>query len=205
MEFAVDLNEKTFYILQIKPMASLHGQQKVDIENIRKEKIICHSPKTLGHGLIDTVSDIVYVKNESFDSAKTRDMAGEIGVLNKELGSQGRKYLLIGPGRWGSLDPWLGIPVDWAKISNAQVIVETTLEDFVIDPSYGTHFMHNVISLGIGYFLLNHVKKEGHIDWKHLNSLKPLKETAYLKHIRFANPLDIRIDSKTGNGYVLKG
>lgn len=202
MEFAVDLKYRTFYILQIKPMASFHGQQKVDIENIDTKKIICHSPKTLGHGIIDDLYDIIYVKPENFDPKDSAIIASEIGRLNETLGKRNRKYILIGPGRWGSADTWLGIPVKWANICNAKVMVETTLENFVIDPSYGTHFMHNVISLGIGYFILNHIKKEGEINWKWLKSAKSAEETTHLKHISLKKPLDIRIDSKTGNGFV---
>lgn len=204
MEFAIDLKSRNFYILQIKPMASFHGQQKVDIENIDEKKLICHSPKTLGHAMIADVRDIIYVKPENFDTRNTMNIAAEIGKINKILKDKNRKYLLIGPGRWGSADPFLGIPVDWAKICNARVIVETTLDDFVIDPSYGTHFMHNVISLGIGYFILNHITKEGEINQDWFNSRKDQAETKYLKHIVLKKPLDIRIDSKTGQGFVLR-
>jgi CheY-like chemotaxis protein len=157
IEFAVNLDRgedglQEFAILQMRPMISRWSTQKVKLEGEPGQSVLCQSPRTLGNGYVHNVTDVVYVKPERFEAARTVEIAGEIGRINEALKSEGRQCLLIGPGRWGSADPWLGIPVRWNQISESRVIVETTLQDFVIDPSYGTHFFHNVTSLGLGYF-----------------------------------------------------
>ncbi len=131
-------------------------------------------------------------------------IAREIGEINARLEAEGRGYMLVGPGRWGSADPSLGIPVGWGDISAAKLIVETTLEGFVVEPSYGTHFLHNVIALGIGYFSVRHDTGEGRIDWEWLAAQAPYHESGHLRHLRMQAPLDIRIDGRSGRGAVLK-
>ncbi|NLO90453.1 MAG: histidine kinase, partial [Elusimicrobia bacterium] len=204
MEFAVDLEQREFNILQIRPMSALHASANVDMSGFAAEQVLCRTDKALGHGYMDDLSDIIYVKPGAFDTSATRAIAAEIAALNKQLSSQRRKYALIGPGRWGSGDQFLGIPVNWGQISNARLIVEVTLPDFMPDPSYGSHFLHNVISLGIGYFLINHLRDEGSMDWAWLDAQPAVSESAYLRHVRLPKPLDVRIDSRTGLGAALK-
>ncbi|HAH31737.1 MAG TPA: histidine kinase [Elusimicrobia bacterium] len=204
MEFAcvLDKENKTaeFNILQMRPMVSRSFLKKVHLEELKKENLICSSAMTLGNGYIKDVFDLIYVKPESFNSLKTREIAEQIGELNSRLKLENRHYLLIGPGRWGSSDPSLGIPVKWDHISNSKVIVEADYEGFSVDPSYGTHFFHNVTSLGIGYFTINSYSKEGFINWPWLKGAAVSHETAYVRHLRLSSPLDIRVDGSEGRG-----
>ncbi len=202
MEFAVELDTATFHILQIRPMTGMDRNERVHTDDVPAEQVICRSPKSLGHGYIKNIHDVVYVKPQNFDAATTKTISAQTAALNDELRSQGRFYALLGPGRWGSSDPWLGVPVHWSQISSARLILETSLPGFIVDPSYGSHFLHNVIALGIGYFILNH--QENPVDWDWLDSRPALHETPFLRHVRLANPLDIRINSKTGIGVMLK-
>jgi len=208
MEFAVSMKDDgsviDFYILQMRPMISRQATQKVVLDGIAPEKIACESPRVLGNGVITDIADIVYVKHENFNAEFTKTIAAQIGDINDKLKPEGRRCLLVGPGRWGSSDPWLGIPVKWNQISMSRVIVETALESFAIDPSYGTHFFHNVTSLGIGYFTVSDLKHEGHIDWAWLDSLPAMDETEYVRHVRLPRPLEIRIDGAQGKGVILK-
>ena len=204
MEFAVDLDAREFNILQIRPMSALHSSAAVEIGNFPKEQMLCRTERALGHGYLSDIQDIIYVKPAAFSTSATRAIAAELGALNSALSAQRRKYALIGPGRWGSGDQFLGIPVSWGQISNAKLIVEVTLPDFMPDPSYGSHFLHNVISLGIGYLLINHLHKSGDVDWAWLDSLPAASESKYLRHVRLEKPLDVRIDSRTGEGVALK-
>ncbi len=209
MEFAVTLGRgggeaSEFHILQMKPMLSRWNTQKVRLADEDSGRIACRSEMTLGNGYISGICDIVYVNPGSFNPADTVVIAAEIGNINRILSAEGKSCLLIGPGRWGSADPWLGIPVKWNQISASKVIVEAAIEGFDIDPSYGTHFFHNVTSLGIGYFTVNKPKNRGDIDWNWLDGLPALFQTRYLRHIRLDKPLDIRIDGSSGRGVILK-
>ena len=152
-------------------MMSRPLHERVSLEGLDPPRVLCESPKALGNGRIMDVADIVYVRSRGFDPAKTAELAERIGELNDRLRREGRVCLLIGPGRWGSADRWLGIPVKWHQISMSRAIVETTTEDFAVDPSFGTHFFHNVTSLGIGYFTVDPRKGEGRIAWDWLESL----------------------------------
>ena len=194
-----------FSILQMRPMISRQANQRVNFDGLEKAHLLCESPRTLGNGLMNTLADIIYVKPENFSASETPAIAEEIGRINEELRRAGRQYLMIGPGRWGSSDHFLGIPVKWSQISASRVIVETTLDNFIVEPSYGTHFFHNVASLGIGYFTVNHIKKEGIIDWNWLATQKTVQETAHLRHVRLEKPLDIRVDGSTGRGVIALG
>lgn len=200
IEFAADIKTNTFYVLQMRPMSVLNAQSKIDISDVDRGKIIVKSTKTLGHGIFNGIKDIVYVKPESFDSSKTKLMAATVGELNKKFFGENKKYLLIGAGRWGSSDHWLGIPVSWGQITNAGVIAETTLPGFLVDPSYGSHFLHNVISLGIGYFILRHTDPADILNWQWLNSNPAVFEDDYIRHISLAQELDIRISSQETTG-----
>ncbi|MBI4248399.1 MAG: histidine kinase, partial [Elusimicrobia bacterium] len=194
IEFAVDIYRNEFNILQIRPMVSWGQSKEVKLDPAEQERAVCYSHKALGHGQFAGISDIVYVVPERFDVAKTRLIAREIGQINERLKKEGRGCMLIGPGRWGSADSSLGIPVNWREISAARLIVETTLENFDVEPSFGTHFLHNVVALGIGYLTVRHMDEEGKIDWDWLGRQKAFEETSFLRHIRLDKPLDVRID-----------
>ena len=149
------------------------------------------------------LSNIIFVDPQEFDASQTAKIAREIENLNKEFGSS-RRYLLIGPGRWGSADPWLGIPVNWKQISRAKVIVEAGLENFHIDPSFGSHFFQNVTSLRVGYFTVNPKGRGDSLDWNWLREQKIYKETAHLKWLKFDEPLTIQMDGRIGAGVIMK-
>jgi len=206
MEFACDYDSRSgaaaFNILQMRPMTSRSLVKKVTLKDLKPENLLCLSALALGNGAHKDISDLVYVIPEAFSPLKTLAIAAEIGELNARLREQGRSYLVIGPGRWGSSDPLLGIPVKWNHISGSRIIVEAAYGDFVVDPSYGTHFFHNVTSLGIGYFTINETTPESFINWDRLKAEKPLEEFTYIRHLRFERPLDIRVDGSDGRGAV---
>ena len=208
LEFAVNLfknPEKTpeFYLLQIRPMAVNKYTYENDYSITSDHKIFCRSNQTLGDGIIKNIQDIVYVKPADFDAAHTKDIAQEVGQFNQKLGTE-RPYLLMGPGRWGSADPWLGIPVDWDEISHAKVIVEYNMEDFNIEPSFGGHFFQNIAGLRIGYFMVNQKGEFDFIAWDWLVEQPVQEETGYLKWIHLDDPITIQIDSNSGEGVCLK-
>jgi hypothetical protein len=195
---------KMFYVLQIRPIVSLNESVDIDIEQIRKEDCIITADHTLGNGLIKGINDFVYVKPEAFNPAKTRDIAELVGKLNAKFLEEGKYYILVGPGRWGSSDPWLGIPVKWPQISSARVIIESGLENYRIDPSQGTHFFQNLTSFGVGYFTINPFIKDGFYDLKFLEQQEVYYEDDYIRHIRFEQSLNIIIDGRKNRGMILK-
>jgi hypothetical protein len=203
IEFAVDLNKDkegkaSFFLLQIKPLLGDKTDFEIDEKSINFDELILFSEKGMGNGIINEVYDLIYVDVDKFDKSQTTQMADEIAKLNDKMKKEGRKYVLIGPGRWGTRDPWIGIPVKWASISNAKVIVETNLEGFPLESSSGSHFFHNVISMNVGYFSVQHGIGRNKIDYEKLNKHKPLNKTKYFKHIRFKEPLIIKMDGKKG-------
>lgn len=204
MEFACDYDPASgaaaFSILQMRPMVSRSPVKKVSLKDLDPANLLCLSPKALGNGAPRDIHDLIYVIPEKFDPLKTRDIAAEIGELNARLRAEGRSYIIIGPGRWGSSDPLLGIPVKWNHISASRVIVEAAYGDFVVDPSYGTHFFHNVTSLGMGYLTVHEQNAESFINWDRIRARAPIFEGAYIRHLRFDSPLDIRIDGSEGRG-----
>jgi CheY-like chemotaxis protein len=206
IEFAVDMtaDPMRFGVLQVRPIISHEEFTDVCLNEIDENQAVCFSPQALGNGQICNVSDIVYVKPESFDTSQTRRMAAEVGVVNNKLHKMGRSYMLIGPGRWGSADRWLGIPVTWEQICSAQVIVETTLDNFLVAPSQGTHFFQNLTSLGIGYFTVDPTVNSGHIDWDWLGRQPAAEETQYVRHVALSQPLGIKLDGRTRRGVVLR-
>jgi hypothetical protein len=211
IEFAVDFdphnkNPPTFAIIQIRPLiiSQEHAHITWDEKDTRNENVLIHSTKALGNGLFGFIQDIVYIPPETFDSSKTVEIAGQIGKINKDLIENKTPYMLIGPGRWGTQDRWLGIPVAWSQISNVKVMVETALKDFNIKPTQGTHFFQNIISRGIGYINTTLSPRESFIDWKWLNRQKAEKELDYVKHIRLDNPVIVKLDGRTGHALVLK-
>jgi hypothetical protein len=201
IEFAIDLNKDTggrasFYLLQIKPLIGNAEDYNIDEEKIEKEDVIVFSEKGMGNGLINDITDIIYVDTELFDKSRTKEMADEIEQLNEIMKKEDRKYILIGPGRWGTRDPWIGIPVNWPQISNAKVIVETSLEDFPLDASSGSHFFHNVTSMSIGYFSVQPELGNSYINWELLNKRAILNKTNFCRHVRLKKPLVVKMDGK---------
>ncbi len=206
IEFAVDMSEQPmeFGFLQIRPIFSYEECGDVTIEDTDPDHAVCYSPRALGDGQIGGIHDIIYVKPDDFDVSQTREIAAELAKVNDELLRSERQCVLIGPGRWGSADRWLGIPVTWEQISSARVIVETSLEDFVVTPSQGTHFFQNLTSFGIGYFTVHPSLHEGFIDWDWLAAQKAVGETHFIRHVRLHKPLDVRLNGRTRQGVILK-
>lgn len=212
IEFAVDLrpldNGATeFGFLQIRPMVVESIPTDLDgaVADRGPEAILCRSPHALGHGRIRDVRDVIYVKPASFDRARTAAVAGELEAVNASLERDGRGYLLIGPGRWGTADPWLGVPVEWHHISAVRAIVETDLGEVQVAPSEGTHFFQNLTSLGIGYFHVDRRQPDARLDYEWLDGMAALHEGAFLRHVRMAHPLEIWVDARTRRGAIVKG
>lgn len=208
MEFACILDPQNalparFGFLQVRPMVSPDSLVKVEISAHDLRQTVVSTRQALGNG-IQQVRDIVYVRPEAFDAAKTREIAAEVAQANAIMEAQGRRFLLIGPGRWGSSDPWLGVPVDWSQITQVQAIVEVALPNMNVDPSQGSHFFQNMTSLGIGYFTIPLDPNVGTVDWDWLNSQPGSWESPHLRLLSFAEPLEIRIDGRTGQGVILK-
>ncbi|MGD8450758.1 MAG: PEP/pyruvate-binding domain-containing protein [Phycisphaerae bacterium] len=207
MEFAVNLDTqpREFAILQVRP--SVRGDddsEQVDLGNCAAEDILCCSPRALGNGVIRSVRDVVYVRPERFDATRTREIAAEIGTLNDTLLTENCPYVLIGPGRWGSSTPTLGIPVGWGQISAARVIVETTLSNFAVDPSQGSHFFQNLVSFGIAYLTVDPRTERGHVDWDWLAAQPAQQEGTFVRHVRLAEPLETRINGRSSRAVILK-
>ena len=209
IEFAVKLKSQgekvsTFHLLQIRPIVESNEVIVENLEIVPNDKTIIKSQRILGNGIIDDVYDFVYIKPEAFDPSKSREMVQEVDVLNEQLQKEGRYYVLAGPGRWGSSDPWLGIPVKWSQISNARTIIEAGLENYRIDPSQGTHFFHNLTSLQVGYFTINPYMDDGFYDLSYLADQLVVTEGKYVRHVRFKKPIIIKMDGKKSIGVVLK-
>lgn len=192
------------YWLQIRPIVDQKEMLDDSVTEVPDEEVIFRSDSALGHGLMDGVRYLVYVKPEAFDSMKTPAIAAEVGRINEQLSAAGEPYVLIGPGRWGTSDPYLGIPVRWAQISGARVIAESALPGFRIEPSQGTHFFQNLTSFGTGYFTIDEHGGNGYIDTDYIASLPAETETDYLKIVRFDTPLTIAINGRKSKGVVFK-
>jgi len=207
IEFAVNFekNKKpVFAIVQIRPLVVSQENIQIswDESDIKKSNVLIYSNNALGNGVLDDIKDIVLVSPDTFDSAKTLEIADEIGSINRDL--EETPYLLIGPGRWGTQDRWLGIPVIWSDISNVKVMVETALEDFNIKPTQGTHFFQNIVSRGIGYINTTLNPRESIIDWKWLKNQKSKHDLEFVKHINLKKPLTVKLDGKHGRALVIK-
>ena len=209
IEFACNINkDKTgdFYLLQIRPMVDNRMQLDEDLSAIPDEQCLLRSHNAIGHGNITDITDIVYVKTgekSKYTPAKNPQIADEVERINRSLLQEERKCLLIGPGRWGSSDSWLGIPVKWPHISSAQVIVEAGLENFQVDPSQGTHFFQNLTSLGVGYLTIDAFRGNGKYDCSLFEGLEVVQETDYVAHVRLSEPLTIKIDGMKKEAVVL--
>jgi CheY-like chemotaxis protein len=209
MEFAVTLSvppqqPKEFALLQLRPLGLSKESDPLEMEDASKEELLCRSNQVLGHGISRDIFDIVYVDVEKFERAKSRDAAHEVMLFNENLVAQHKPYLLIGVGRWGSLDPWLGIPVKWDQISGAKVIVEAGFKDMEVDPSQGSHFFHNITSFRISYFTINSITQDGFIDWGWLRANPVFEEKKYVRHIRLTSPIVAKVDGHQNKGIILK-
>ncbi len=209
IEFAVNLDvpsgsPRIFYFLQIRPV--VQNEQKTDheLDKIDLEKTIIYSDQALGNGVMDNIRDIVYVKPDDFSPSENSKIASEIEKVNEKFIKEGRNYILIGPGRWGSSDPWLGIPIKWSQISMARVIVESGLENYRIDPSQGTHFFQNLTSFRIGYFTINPYIDDGYYDLDFLKGSDAVFEEKHVRHVRFDCPVKVQIDGKNNKGAIFK-
>jgi len=208
IEFAVKLDTTSgisahLGFLQVRPMAVLKDEIAILPEEMKGEKVLASSVKSLGNGLISDLEDIVYIPPETFNAKDTRTIAMEIGQLNERLTAAGRKYLLIGYGRWGSSDPWLGIPVVWSQITGSAVIIEATLPNMNVELSQGSHFFHNLISFKICYIMVEHTSSVP-IDWAWLEGQKEESRTRFVRHVRLQKPLTVKVDGRSGRGVILK-
>ncbi|MEN6619867.1 MAG: PEP/pyruvate-binding domain-containing protein [Rikenellaceae bacterium] len=207
LEFAVNMDvpegqDVIFNFLQIRPITDSQDNKSLNWDNINKEEVIIYAQKALGAGNIDGITDIIYVREDNFDSAHTLEMAEEINTLNAKMKESRRHYVLVGPGRWGSSDSWLGIPIKWPHISEAKVIVECGLKKFRVEPSEGTHFFQNLTSFGIGYLTINPFMGDGKFNIDRINSMEAVYESKYLRQVRFSEPLYIYIDGRKNKGII---
>ena len=207
IEFACNLNDDRtgeFYLLQIRPIVDSKQVLDEDLQQIPDEQCLLRSHNSLGHGISEDVVDVVYVKtDENFTAANNPMIADEIERINRKFLNEDKNYILIGPGRWGSSDYWLGIPVKWPHISGARVIVEAGLKNYHVDPSQGTHFFQNLTSFGVGYFTINTYTGDGVLQKEILDSMPAVEETEHVRHVRFERPLKVMMDGKKQTGVVL--
>ena len=206
IEFAVNFDARTksgvFYLLQIRPMIDVKAGLEEDLSVIPDEKLLLKSENSLGHGVMDDIRDVIYVKTEGYSASNNQLIAYDIEKLNRRFLDEGKHYVLVGPGRWGSSDTWLGIPVKWPHISAARVIVEAGLTNYRVDPSQGTHFFQNLTSFGVGYFTINAYMNDGIYNQALLDSMPAVEETKYLRWVRFEKPLSVKMDGKKKLGVV---
>jgi len=209
IEFAVNLDvpegfPKVFNFLQIRPIVENKEEVNEKLENVMPEDVIISSNLAMGNGIYNNVHDIIYIKSETFDPSKNNDIAMAVERLNQRYIQSKQNYVLVGPGRWGSSDPWLGIPVRWPQISQARLIIESGLDRYRIDPSQGTHFFHNLTSFRVGYFTINPFINEGHFDVDFLNNTPAIYEDEHLRAVHYELPVIIKIDGRKGIGVLLK-
>lgn len=209
IEFAVNLNTpsnapRIFNFLQIRPIVDDKEAININIDSISNEETIILSNSALGNGTINDIHDFIYIKPEAFEAAESKNIVLEIEKLNSQFVKNNKSYVLVGPGRWGSSDPWLGIPVKWSQISQARVIVEAGLENYRIDPSQGTHFFQNLTSFKVGYFTINPFINDGYYDLDFLKNQEANYESKFIRHIIFENQITIEIDGKHNKGIILK-
>lgn len=209
IEFAVTLDPQKpshgrFGFLQVRPMVVSTAVVEVTPEELAGPDVLIATERSMGNGRVDSITDIVYVKPESFSASQTQAIAAEIDRLNRRLLDEGRPYLLIGFGRWGSSEPWLGIPVEWANIAGAKVLVEATLPSMDVELSQGSHFFHNLSSFRVLYFPVAHSGKYA-INWSWLDRQQKISELRYVMHVRADRPVVVRADGRSGRGVVLHG
>ena len=208
IEFAVTLNKEngksgTFYLLQIRPIVDSKEMLEEDLSLIPDDEVLLRSENSLGHGIMTDLQDVVYVKTDGYSASNNPTIAYEIEQLNQQFLAAGKNYVLVGPGRWGSSDSWLGIPVKWPHISAARVIVEAGLTNYRVDPSQGTHFFQNLTSFGVGYFTINAFRGDGVYNQAFLDAQPAVFETKFLRHVHFDRPLTVKMDGKKNLGVVM--
>lgn len=209
IEFAVNLKTrpgvlKEFGLLQMRPMVLTSENEVLNVDNFDRNDILVESPSALGNGEISNIYDVIVVDINSFNRGKSHEVAQEVGRLNAKMVNEGKQYVLIGVGRWGSLDHWLGIPVSWDQISGAAAIVESGFKDFNVTPSQGSHFFQNITSFRVGYFTVNAHIDQGFIDWEWLKEQQVVEEYTYTRHLKFETPLVIKINGHQNKGIILK-
>jgi len=201
MEYAIDLNNgengwPTFYLLQLKPLIRREDDVEIELGSLDSSKLLLLSNRGMGNGKIAGISDVVYVDIQNFDRTKTREIANEIAEVNKSFTAGNQQYVLIGPGRWGTRDEYTGIPVNWAHINNAKVIVEIGLPNYPLDASLGSHFFHNVTSMNVGYFSIPDINSSDFVKLEILEKQELIWQGKYVKHVRFKNELEILMDGR---------
>ncbi|HXX62677.1 MAG TPA: PEP/pyruvate-binding domain-containing protein [Bacteroidota bacterium] len=209
IEFAVNMNvpqgaPKEFALLQIRPLVLSLEMEELDVDSVGQEDLICQSQQVLGNGVIKDLHDLVVVDIQQFERANSNAVALEVSALNAKLVEAKRPYVLIGVGRWGSLDPWLGIPVTWDQIAGASVIVESGFKDFNVTPSQGSHFFQNITSFRVGYFTVNAFNNLGFIDWDWLKEQRAEEELHFTRHLHFDDPIVAKINGRKNLGIILK-
>ncbi|MCF8346210.1 MAG: PEP/pyruvate-binding domain-containing protein, partial [Bacteroidales bacterium] len=208
IEYAVDLDKApngkpSFHLLQIKPMQGTGTGFRIDPGKLDEDRMVIFAEQSMGNGKIGDITDVIFVKREAFDKLKTKDIAKELEVFNRQMAENGKEYILVGPGRWGTADPYIGIPVNWSQISQARIIIETSMEDFPLDASLGSHFFHNLTSMNVGYFSIQHDSKTSWIRWDKLEEQEVIGETRYIRHVRFLRPMCVLMDGKKRISAVL--
>ncbi|MEK7249495.1 MAG: histidine kinase, partial [Bacteroidota bacterium] len=209
IEFAVNMSvpkekPKEFGLLQMRPLVVHREIEELNVEDFDPSTLICQSDQVLGNGIIEDIHDVLIVDYHLFDRSRSREVAKEVSQFNSQLLAEQRPYLLIGVGRWGSLDPWLGIPVTWEQIAGAKTIVETSFKEMSVTPSQGSHFFQNITAFMVGYFTVNFHNHHGYLDWDWLLSQQPIDQMAFTKLIRFDKPLLIKINGHLNKGVILR-
>lgn len=210
IEFAVNLavppgHPREFGFVQMRPLALMRESEAVEVGEVDPAAVLCRSQRVLGNGRIEGIRDLVVVDFQRFERARSREAAAEVGRLNGLLLAARTPYALVGVGRWGSRDPWLGIPVTWDQVSGAQVIVEAGLRDLKVTPSQGTHFFQNLTSFNVGYFTVNPESGDGTVDWEWLETRPALSSLAHVRHVRLDEPILVLMNGKKNEGVILKG
>jgi hypothetical protein len=188
----------------MRPLALMRETETLEIGEVAAETVLCRSQRVLGNGRLEGIRDLVVVDFQRFERARSREAAAEVGRLNAELVASRTPFALVGVGRWGSRDPWLGIPVTWDQVSGAQVIVEAGLRDLTVTPSQGTHFFQNLTSFNVGYFTVNPDAGDGVVDWGWLDAQPPVSNAAHVRHIHLESPVLVLMNGKRNEGVILK-
>jgi CheY-like chemotaxis protein len=209
IEFAATISvepetPKEFGLLQMRPLVVSRESEQLNVDNIDPQKLICSSNQVLGNGVLTGIHDIVFVDYHLFDRARSREVAKEVSSFNNLLINAKRPFLLIGVGRWGSLDPWLGIPVNWEQIAGAKAIIETGFKEMSVEPSQGSHFFQNITSFMVGYFSVNEHKQQGFVDWEWLLNQTPVESKTFTKLLRFDKPIQIKMNGHQTKGVIFK-
>ncbi len=205
IEFAVHMSGERaeFGFLQMRPLVLSREGEELRVDDLDPERLVCMSSKVLGNGRVE-VRDVVVVDFHRFERARSQEVAQTVTHFNGKLSGDNMPYLLIGVGRWGSNDPWLGIPIDWDQISGARAIVEAGFRDFRVAPSQGSHFFQNLTAFQVGYFTVNPDAGEGFVDWEWLAAQPAVEEESCVRHLRFPSPVTVVMNGRTGRGIIFK-